>query len=134
MAETDRRTVAVALKSADLLYFLCVKCSGQLGVAACSMVNDHRIRPSGRGRIRGWEEEGASRPGFLPPAWLAEPYYGCLYGVPCYSVYVRRYTPRVARRRVRCGKIVENKLVCPRRPLVVSSRNLSLSLPFLIFF
>lgn len=47
----------------------------------------------------------------------------CLYGVLCYSVYVPIF-PRTplnrAHRHARCGKIVENKLVCPRRPLVPS--------------
>lgn len=67
--------------------------------------------------------EGREPTGILPLQPARGTVLRCLYGVLCYSVYVPIF-PRTplnrAHRHARCGKIVENKLVCPRRPLVPS--------------
>lgn len=78
------------------------------------MADDDRIRRSGR-------QPDPATTGILPlVASLARgTVLRCLYGVLCYSVYVAiflyvdRAQSYLAYRHVRCGKIVENKLVCP---------------------
>jgi len=98
--------------SASLLSSHQMQWSTRRGAAACSMAND-RIRSSGRGRIRGEMPTGisafsrGSRNCTTVFIWCP-----LLFRVPIFP----RASLHPAHHRVRCGKIVENKLVCPRRP------------------
>ena len=128
----DRRTVAFALKSADLrLYFLCIKCSGQLAARTGSWRTDHRIRRSGRSRIPTTTDRDSAFSRIAGSRNCTAVFIWCplLFRVRTYlSIRGQCLSPY---RHVRCGKIVENKLVCPPTvpyPSDLSRLSLSLSL------
>ncbi|KYN17266.1 hypothetical protein ALC57_10486 [Trachymyrmex cornetzi] len=114
--QTDRRTVAVTLKSVDLHVLTFFASNAVVNSARSGGVLDgersYKVkwpRPDPEGEV---DRDSAF-------SWLAELYYSVymVSSIPCMlypPFHARYYTPRFAHRRVRCGKIVENKLVCLR--------------------
>lgn len=125
LAKTDRRTVAVTLKSVDLHVLTFFASNAVVNSARSGGVLDgersYKVkwpRPDPEGEV---DRDSAF-------SWLAELHYSVYMvssAIPCMlypPFHARHCTPRFAHRRVRHGKIVENKLVCLRPLLVLSYR------------